>query len=150
MVHVLEIVEWSLKPYGDRPDLSSGITRRELVPCFIMRRETARRLFVLVLSVALATGLIARTVQAAQMDVATATMTADMPMHGKCDGCAGSEKAMPPAACAASFCSMAVVMPVTAVFDPAPAGVLEPATEVSATGHAFPPDPYPPRPSVLS
>jgi hypothetical protein len=111
----------------------------------IMWRKTARQLLVLVLSVALATGLVVRTVQAAQMDVVAATTSADMPMHGKCDGCAGSEKAMPAAACAASFCSMAVLVPMTAVFPSAPAGVLEPATELASTGRAFAPDPYPPR-----
>ncbi len=115
-----------------------------------MWRETARQLLVLVLSVALATGLVVRTVQAAQMDVAAASRTADMPMHGMCDGCAGNEKAMPTAACAASFCSMAILAPVTAVFAPVLAGVLEPVAESTVTGHAFPPDPYPPRSSVLS
>jgi hypothetical protein len=115
-----------------------------------MWRDTARQLLVLVLSVALATGLVVRTVQAAQMDVVATTTSADMPMQGKCNGCAGSEKAMPVAACAASFCSMAILMPMAAVFPSAPAGVLEPATELTSTGHAFAPDPYPPRPSVLS
>ena len=116
----------------------------------IMWRETARRLFVLVLSVALATGLVARAVQAASPETAVTAMSGDMPMHGKCNGCAGSEKAMPSAACAFAFCGMVAVVPVTATFDPVATGTIEPAVQWSATGHVFPPDPYPPRPAVLT
>jgi len=66
-----------------------------------MWREFVRRLFVITLSVALTTALVARSVQANGMDVAASTtmamepMAMDMPMHGKCDGCAGHEKSNP-------------------------------------------------------
>ena len=115
-----------------------------------MWRETARRLFVLVISVALATGLVARAVQPASSEVAAMAMSGDMPMHGKCDGCAGSEKAMPSAACAFAFCGLVAVMPVAITFESVAAGTIAPTAQRSATGHVFPPDPYPPRPAILS
>ena len=120
-----------------------------------MRSEIARRVFVIVLSVALATGVAVRSVQALAMDiaapVATAAMTTDtgMPMSGKCDGCAGDEKAM--AAACSALCSGAVaVLPVVVAFDPISVETIDPSDTQAATGHAFPPDPYPPRPIVLS
>ncbi len=124
--------------------------RCKLVLCNIMWRETARRLFVLVLSVALATGLVTRAVYAAYPATAIAAMSGDMPMHGKCNGCAGSEKGMPSAACAFAFCGMVAVLPVTATLDPVAAETIEPTAWRSATGHVFPPDPYPPRPTILT
>jgi len=120
-----------------------------------MRFEIARRVFVIVLSVALATGVAVRSVQALAMDVAAPAATAaattdtDMPMSGKCDGCAGDEKAM--AAACSALCSGAVaVLPVVVAFEPISVETIGPSATPAATGHAFPPDPYPPRPIVLS
>ena len=117
-----------------------------------MRFETAHRVFVIVLSVALATGLVVRSAQALAMDIAvpaaTAAATTDtaMPMSGKCDGRAGDEKA---AACSA-FCSNAIaLLSVVVAFGPVPVETVAPSAAPAATGHAFPPDPYPPRPIVL-
>jgi hypothetical protein len=71
-------------------------------------------------------------------------------MSGKCDGCAGDEKGVGPAACSA-FCSAAIAMPSMAViFDTAFIDTLGPAAEPIVTGRADPPDPYPPRPTILS
>jgi hypothetical protein len=121
----------------------------------LMRFEIARRVFVIVLSVALATGVAVRSVQAIAMDIAAPAATAaattdtDMPMSGKCSGCAGDEKAM--AAGCSAFCSGAVaVLPLVVAFGPISAETIGPSAAPSATGHAFPPDPYPPRPIVLS
>jgi hypothetical protein len=122
-----------------------------------MRFEIARRLFVIVLSVALATGLATRASQAIAMDVktavaagATSTLDAPMPMSGKCIGCAGSEKAMASAVCSA-FCGGAMAsLSVVVAFSPVCVDTVEPSIAAVATGHAFPPDPYPPRPAILS
>ena len=77
-------------------------------------------------------------------------MSADMPMSGKCDGCAGDERGVAPAACAA-FCSAVIAAPsVPAVFDSVAIDTLEPSIGPVVTGHADPPDPYPPRPTILS
>jgi len=74
----------------------------------------------------------------------------DMPMPGKCNGCAGDEKGATPAACSA-FCGTVIAVPlVTVVFDAVPAETLNPTVAPDAIGRAEPPDPYPPRPTILS
>jgi len=118
-----------------------------------MRSEIARRLFVIVLSVALATGMVVRSVQALAMDVApaataAATADADMPISGKCNGCAGDENATA-AACSALCSSAVAVFPVVVAFGPVSVETIGPSAVSAADGHAFPPDPYPPRPIVL-
>jgi spore maturation protein SpmB len=120
----------------------------------LMRSEIVRRLFAIVLSVALATGVVVRSVQAHAMDIAApaataaATTDADMPMSGKCSGCAGDEKARA-AGCSALCGSTVAVLPVVVVFGPISVETIGPSAAPTATGHAFPPDPYPPRPIVL-
>jgi hypothetical protein len=122
-----------------------------------MRFELARRLLVLVLSVALATGFVTRSVHALAMDIkapAAATVVASkssgMPMSGECSGCTGSEKAMMSAACSA-FCGSAVALPpVVVAFDPGLVDTVEPSAAPAATGRTFPPDPGPPRSPILS
>jgi len=77
-------------------------------------------------------------------------MSSDMPMTGKCYGCAGDEKGMAPAACSA-FCSAVIAAPsVAAVFDAVPIDILGPSAGRIVTGHADPPDPHPPRPTIVS
>jgi hypothetical protein len=119
----------------------------------LMRFEIARRVFVIVLSVVLATGVAVRSVEAIDVaaPAATAAATTDtgMPMSGKCSGCAGDEKAMA-AGCSALCGSAVAVLPVVVAFGPVSVETIGPAAEPAATGHAFPPDPYPPRPIVLS
>jgi len=111
---------------------------------------TARRLLALLLSVALATGGTVRVVQAGGMEMRAAAMATDMPMHGKCDGCAGNERAVAPSACSA-YCGNIIALPaITVTFDSFAAATVEPGATPAATGHAVPPDPYPPRPIVLS
>jgi len=77
-------------------------------------------------------------------------MPTDMPMSGQCDGCAGQEKGMSPAACSA-FCSAVLAVPsVAVVFNTISIETLGPSAGPIVTGHADPPDPYPPRPILLS
>jgi hypothetical protein len=120
-----------------------------------MRFEIARRVFVIVLSIALATGAAVRSAQAIAMDAtapaetAAATTDTDIPMSGKCDGCAGDEKAM--AAACSAVCSGAVaVLPVVVAFGVVCVETVDFSAVRPATGYSFPPDPYPPRPIVLS
>ena len=113
-----------------------------------MRSDLARRLLVLLLSVALATGVTVRVAQAGSMEMTAVAMAADMPMHGKCDGCAGNEKAMAPSACF-THCASVVALPAsTFAFNPPPQGVVAPAAETAAAGHIAAPEPYPPRPTI--
>jgi hypothetical protein len=73
-----------------------------------------------------------------------------MPMSGKCNGCAGDEKGMGPAACSA-LCDAVIALPLVAVMlHTVRAETLSPVSGPNAIGHANPPDPYPPRPTSLS
>jgi len=121
-----------------------------------MWRESARRLVVIVLSVALATALVARSVQAGSMEIAAAATTAmepmamDMPMHGMCDGCAGHEKSTASVACSA-YCGATIASPyLVLTYSPIAAEAMAPRIALAATGLAMPPDPYPPRPASMS
>jgi hypothetical protein len=120
-----------------------------------MRVEIARRLLMMALSVALSAGLVLRSAQAIAKDTmlppaaaAAATPDTAMPMPGKCDGCAGHEKAV--GACSASCANVFALLPAVVGFVSVPMETVGPCVEASATGHAFPPDPYPPKPSILS
>lgn len=118
-----------------------------------MRRDISRRLFVIALSMALATGLVGHSVQAFDIGLkaaAAATMNADTPMSGKCDGCAGSEKAMTPSACCA-FCASVIAFPAMAeAYSVGPVATMTFAASSNVTGRTILPDPHPPRPAYLS
>jgi hypothetical protein len=116
-----------------------------------------RRISALLVALVLAVGLVTHGFAGPDMVVKSAVtaavdmpMSADMPMSGKCDGCAGDEKGVAPAACSA-FCSAVIAVPsVAAVFDAVPIDTLVPSAGAVVTGHSDPPDPYPPRPIILS
>lgn len=115
-----------------------------------MHRAVVHRALVFLLSVALAAGLTARVVRADTMGTTMAAMASDMPMHGKCDGCAGSEKAMVPMGCGALCAGMVALASPSIAFDPVLAGFVVAPAEPTVAGHAFPPDPYPPRPASMN
>lgn len=115
-----------------------------------MWRRFARRLFVFLLSVALAAGVMTRVVQADTADTTMAAMTANMPMHGKCDGCAGSEKATMSMACGVYCSGMVALTSPSVSLDLVVAGVVAAPAEPAVTGHVFPPDPYPPRSTSMN
>ena len=120
-----------------------------------MHRAFVHRALAVLLSVVLTTGVTIRVVQANAMGMKTMsvmkTMSAmDMPMHGRCDGCAGSEKATASMACGA-YCSGVVALESPSVsLDLVPAGFITAAVEATATGYGSPPDPYPPRSTCMS
>lgn len=115
-----------------------------------MWRETARRTLALIVVVALAAAFQVRSVRSFSAEVQTAAMNIDMPMHGRCDGCAGNEKAMTPSVCS-TFCSTVAALPfLNVAYDPAFAEIVASHAEVATTGHTAPPDPYPPRPTRMS
>ena len=110
-----------------------------------------RRISAVLLTLALAVGLVTHSV--ANLDVglkpAMAAASSDMPMSGKCDGCGDEQKGMD-AACVA-YCSGVLVSPVVAaVMDVLTADILGPSVVRALTGRTPPPDPYPPRPTILS
>ena len=122
--------------------------------CAAMALGQIRRILTALMAVILAVGLTTHGVGGPNMITNSATalasgmpMSGDMP--GKCDGCAGDEKGLAPAVCSA-FCGTVIAFPVVVVFFAVPAEILTPASEQIAVGRAEPPDPYPPRPIVLS
>jgi hypothetical protein len=117
-------------------------------------RSPLRRFLVLVLSVVLATGGMAHVAHAANMgakavSVMSTGMPADTSMPGECDGC-GDQKGMAAAICFA-YCSTFVALPLaTAEFHSVAASILPRSADVTLSGRADPPDPYPPRPADLT
>ena len=102
----------------------------------------------------MAVGLATHAVPATHPDAMSLAMATDggmdTPMSDKCNGCAGDEKGVISGACSA-FCGSLVALPLVAPgFDMVPVATLEATTETTGTGHADPPDPYPPKPIMLS
>jgi hypothetical protein len=119
--------------------------------------DKVRRIPALFAALVLAAGLVTHGFGGPDIIVGSAVSTAsdmpmssDMPMPGKCNGCAGHEKGVAPAACSA-FCGAVIAIPlVTVALDAVPAETLKPTAALGAIGRADPPDPYPPRPTILS
>jgi hypothetical protein len=123
-----------------------------------MLAEKVRHLFVRTLALALAAGLVTHSMpagnfaaKAADMTVAMSMDTApDVPMQGKCDGCAGDENGLMSSACSA-FCGSAITLPSPPVLlDATAIAIPLPPAGTVVTGHTGPPDPYPPRPTSIS
>ncbi len=112
--------------------------------------EKVRRISAVFLALALAVGLVAHGVRASDIGVKMAAAAAtDMPMPGKCDGCGDDQKAM--AAACSAYCGTVIALPFTGTaFDAVPAEILRAFAGPTPTSHTVPPDPYPPRPAVLS
>jgi hypothetical protein len=116
-----------------------------------------RKVFALLAAMVLAAGLITHALGAPSMVGKSAMtsagdmpMSSEMPMPGKCNGCAGDEQGTAPAACSA-FCSAVIAVPaVAAIFAALPIDTLGPSAIPIVTGRADPPDPYPPRTTILS
>ena len=116
-----------------------------------------RRITTVLAAWILAAGLVAHGFGGPNMIVKSATTSAsdmpmsdDMPMSGKCNGCAGDEKGVAPTACF-TFCAAVVASPsVAVVLYAVTAETLSPTAGSIAIGHIAPPDPYPPRPTVLT
>ena len=126
--------------------------------CAAMSFGKIRRITGALMAIVLAAGLSTHGLVSPDMIVKSVTaVTSDMPMSSempnsmpnKCDGCAGDEKGLASAFCSA-FCGTAMPSPVMVVLSVVPAEILTPATERIAIGRADPPDPYPPRPIVLT
>jgi hypothetical protein len=117
-----------------------------------------RRITTVLAAWVLAAGLVAHgfggpdmIVKSAMTSASDTPMSGDMPMPGKCNGCAGDEKGMAPAAACSAFCAAVIASPSLAVVLYAvPAEILSPTTGPDAISHADPPDPYPPRPTILT
>lgn len=113
--------------------------------------ERVRRITVLLLTLALTAGLMSHGIRAADMGVKMAVAAAsDMPISGKCDGCSDGRDGMQAGTCS-PYCGTVSALPsAPAVYDVLPIDTQQYAAVPAATGLGVPPDPYPPRPSVLS
>ena len=122
--------------------------------CATMAFGKIHRISAALMAIVLAIGLSTHGLVGLNMITRSAmALASDMPMSGdmpgKCDGCAGDEKGLAPAFCSA-FCGTVMPSPVMTVLYVVPAEILTPTSERIAVGRAEPPDPYPPRPIVLS
>jgi hypothetical protein len=113
--------------------------------------ETFRRVATVLLALTFVVGLVPHGIRAADAGVKMAIAAgSDMPMSGQCDGCGDAQKAMTAAACSA-YCGGFVALPsIGAVVELASAEAFEGVAVPPIAGLTVPPDPYPPRPAVLT
>jgi hypothetical protein len=109
-----------------------------------------RRIFALLLAVTFIVAGAVNGVQATDMSVRMTVSATDMPMPDGCNGCPGGDHGISSTACfmlcggvMAVLPSVPPVVAVTVVASPA-------AQAVVVAGLHGPPDPYPPRPTILN
>ncbi len=113
--------------------------------------EKVRRVMTLLLAITFIVGLAPHGLRAADADVKMVMAAAtDMPMSGECDGCGDDQKAMTAAACSAYCGSFAALPLIGTLFEPSSAETVGDLPGPTSAGHTIPPDPYPPRPAILS
>jgi hypothetical protein len=116
-----------------------------------MHRAVVRRILAIVLSVALATGLVLHSAYAGDMGMnSSAAMSSDMPMPGGCDGCIHDGKGVAPGLCAAYCSTIVAVTTPTPIFYPVAGALMTWPPSLPFASRGEPPDPYPPRPAGLS
>lgn len=112
--------------------------------------DKVRRISALLLALTLAVGLVTHGVRAGDMGAKMTVATASDMASGKCDGCGSGDDSMAAAACSA-YCSGVTVTQMAAVVVDTPAvDIRGTAAAPAVKGHGDPPEPYPPRPAVLS
>ncbi|MPZ41263.1 MAG: hypothetical protein GEU95_25100 [Rhizobiales bacterium] len=117
-----------------------------------MTLNRVRRFSVLALALALVVGIVTHGVRAVDMDVKmTMAAASDMAMPGKCDACGSGNDKMSGVVCAVP-CGGLVAIPVAAdiVLSMLPVTISSWTVAPAVADWATPPDPYPPRPTVLS
>ena len=116
----------------------------------IMRFALVRRISAVVLALALAMGPAMYSVHASAMTAKMAVAaSSDMHSPGKCDHCVAGKAGLSVNACS-GFCSGLTAFSSTdnaVVFDQLPIDLFGPFGARKISGHADPPDPYPPRSS---
>jgi hypothetical protein len=116
-----------------------------------MTLNRVRRFSVLALALALVVGIVTHGARAANMDVKmTMTAASDMAMPGKCDGCGTGNDKMSGVACAAPCGGMVAMLVADIVLPMLPVAISSWTVAPAVADWAAPPDPYPPRPTVLS
>jgi hypothetical protein len=127
-------------------DLDFGPTKRY----FQLMPDTLRRIVTVLLALTFVVGAVPHGMRAADAGVKMImTDTSDMPMSGMCKGCDADQKAMNSAACSA-FCGTFVALPlIGTAFELDSAEPFRAFAGPPVAGHNAPPDPHPPKSSVL-
>lgn len=106
-----------------------------------------RRLSALLFALALVVGLAAHGVQAAHMSATMAAAAMDSPMPDGCNGCDKDGKAVP--ACSAICAGLVAVLPAPPTVQTVRITPRYADVSASAVGLRGPPDPFPPRSTIL-
>jgi hypothetical protein len=77
-------------------------------------------------------------------------MSSDMHSSGKCNDCDGGKAGMPAATCSIGCSGIMAVAPETVAVVPVSATVHGQITASDIAGRNVPPEPYPPKPTILS
>ena len=115
--------------------------------------DLARRISAALLTLALVFGPAAMGVHASSMGAKIAVAASnDTHSPGKCDDCGAAKAGISAGVCSVVTCSGISAIPSSeqAVFDWLPAETFGPYDPRHRAGHADPPDPYPPRLTILS
>jgi len=115
--------------------------------------ELARRVSVIVLSVALATGFMAHAAQSHPHHgqvTTSAAIAGDQFSTGMTGGCPADQTVNVQVTCFATCAGVGALPSLPAIFNVVDPGVLSPSIDLVMIDHATPPDPYPPRPINLS
>ena len=117
----------------------------------VMLLGLTRRIFAALVSVALMLGPAGYSAQAASMSAkAVMAMSSDMHSPAKCDDCGGNKAGVPAGACALNCSGIVAVSPGAAAFVSVPDETHGAVFAPIMIGLDTPPDPYPPRSTVLS
>jgi hypothetical protein len=113
--------------------------------------ETFRRVATVLLALTFVVSLVPHGARAADAGAKMVIVAmSDMPMSGMCDGCGDDQKTMTAAACSALCASFVALPSIETMLEPPPVEAFDGFAGSLLTGHTVPPDPYPPRPVVLS
>lgn len=113
-----------------------------------MASGTIRRLSAFLLTLALVVGFAAHGVKAAHMGAAMAAVATDPAMPDGCGGCDGDGRAA--LACSALCAGYVATVPVPVSVDAIENAFRHGIIAVAGVGLRGPPDPFPPKPSVLT
>lgn len=114
--------------------------------------DTVRRIAAILLTVALALGPGMSGVFAApDHGQSMVMMSSDMHSSGKCNDCDGGKAGMPATACSIGCSGIVAVAPdATAAVVPPSETVIALVAASDLTGRTIPPEPYPPRSTILN
>ena len=114
--------------------------------------DTVRRIAAILLTLALALGPgMSGAFASPENGKAAVMMSSDMHSSGKCNDCDGGKAGMPGATCTISCSGIMVFPPGTMAAVPLPkAATVDFVAASHMTGRNIPPDPYPPRSTILS